>query len=76
MIYAVLPSQSSTATITPAEYDPTAAHMSSGYVAFKRAKRDGRNPATGARTSRPFGLSMVFITGYAPLVDGDGNPIY
>lgn len=76
MIYQVLPAQSSSATITPEEYDPTATHMSSGYVAFKRVKRDGRNPSTGQRTSKRYGLSMLFVTGYAPLVDGSGQPIY
>lgn len=40
---------------------------SSGAVGFRREKRDGRNPSTGARGSRKSGLTVTFITGYKPL---------
>lgn len=62
--------------ITPAEYDPTTAQVFLGTYGMKRAKRDGRNPATGARGSRKSGQTITFITGYLPLQTGSSEPIY
>lgn len=73
MIY----STSDTGTkITPAENDTTESSGSLGTFGMRRAKRDGRNPSTGARTSKKNGLTMTFITGYLPLQAGSENPIY
>lgn len=38
-----------------------------GFFGMRRVKRDGRNPSTGARTSRKYGLSIIHSTGIAPL---------
>lgn len=62
--------------ITPPEYDPTRSSGSFGLYGMRRAKRDGRAPSTGARTSRKYGYTMTFLTGYLPLQDGDALPIY
>lgn len=73
MIY----STSSTGTkITPSEYDPTESNGQLGLYGMRRAKRDGRAPSTGARTSRKYGFTITFITGYLPLQGGNANPIY
>ena len=48
-----------------------------GGYGFKREKREGRNPATGARTSRRYGLSITHATGMAPLSKTyDNQPLY
>ena len=62
--------------ITPSEYDPTESSGAFGLYGMRRAKRKGRNPSTGSRTSRPYGLTMTFITGYLPLQTGNAEPIY
>lgn len=62
--------------ITPSEYDPTESSGAFGLYGMRRAKRDGRNPSTGSRTSRPYGLTMTFLTGFLPLQAGDALPIY
>lgn len=62
--------------ITPPEYDPTESSGSLGLYGMRRAKRDGRAPSTGARTSRKYGYTMTFLTGYLPLQAGDASPIY
>lgn len=73
MIYSV----SFTGTkITPSEYDPTESSGSFGLYGMRRAKRKGRNPSTGSRTSRPYGQTMTFLTGFLPLQAGDTTPIY
>lgn len=41
-----------------------------------RAKRDGRNPSTGARGSSKYGISMVHKTNIGSLADSDGQLIY
>lgn len=76
MIQSLIPTSSSTANVTAAEYDPTEANMSIGGLAMRRAKRDGRNPSTGARTSKKFGISMLFSTSILPLNDSENQPIY
>lgn len=62
--------------ITPSEYDPTESSGAFGLYGMRRAKRKGRNPSTGSRTSRPYGLTMTFLTGFLPLQAGDALPIY
>lgn len=76
MIFSNIQSQQSKGTVTLAEGDPTGTDMSIGFLAMKREKRDGRNPMTGARTSRRYGLSMIFVTGIEPLTNSDNEPIY
>lgn len=59
------------------QYDSTSASISVGGLAMKkRAKRDGRNPSTGARTSRKYGISTVFDIEVEPLNDILNAPIY
>lgn len=59
------------------QYDSTSASISVGGLAMqKRAKRDGRNPSTGARTSRKYGISTVFDIEVGPLNDILNAPIY
>lgn len=40
---------------------------STGAIGFRREKRDGRNPSTGARGSRKSGQTITFLTGSKPL---------
>ncbi len=70
------PSQNSKGSVVSSEYDPTEAKMSIGYTGMKRSKRDGRNPSVGARGSRRYGLSMVFLTLISPLNSSTNQPIY
>lgn len=56
--------------------DPTFTTTSTGTLSFKRAKRDGRNPSTGARTSRRFWSTFYWLEGILPLTQGNGNFIY
>lgn len=76
MISQVLASNQSSITVTTDEFDPTESSMSIGVWGMRRTKRDGRNPSTGARTSRRYGLSMFFRTGYPSLVGTDNQPLY
>lgn len=62
--------------IDPAMADPTFVATSTGFASFKRAKRDGRNPSTGARTSRRYWSTYYWLDGIYPLTQGDGNFIY
>lgn len=68
--------QNASATVTAAEYDPTAANMSIGSMGMRRSKRKGRNPSVGARGSRRYGLTMVFETGIPALYNSSSEPIY
>ncbi len=56
--------------------DPTFTTTSTGTLSFKRAKRDGRNPSTGARTSRKFWSTFYWLEGILPLTQGNGEFIY
>ena len=40
---------------------------STGAIGFRREKRDGRNPSTGARGSSKSGQTITFLTGSKPL---------
>ena len=56
--------------------DPTFTTTSTGTLSFKRAKRDGRNPSTGARTSRKFWSTFYWLEGILPLTQGNDEFIY
>jgi len=47
--------------------DQWVTEASTGAIGFKREKRDGRNPSTGARGSRKSGQTITFLTGSKPL---------
>lgn len=40
--------------------------ISNGTLNMSGARRDGRNPSTGARSSRKSGIATTFETGYQP----------
>lgn len=76
MIYSYTsPTTVSLAQSLLAEGDRQWSIVSVGAIAFYRAKRQGRNPSTGARTSRKYGLATGFDTGLKTLSDFNGNPI-
>lgn len=75
MIFIVDNLNTTGAQLEPTQYDPHESMASIGALAFRRPKRSGRNPATGSRNSRRYGISNVFITGYQPMYDSQGNPI-
>ena len=60
------PSQLS-AKVEMAQNDQWSFDASSGAIGFRREKRDGRNPSTGARGSRKSGQTITFLTGSKPL---------
>ena len=55
------------AFIDKEQYDQWAFDASTGAIGFRREKRDGRNPSTGARGSRKSGQTITFLTGSKPL---------
>lgn len=55
------------AFIDKEQYDQWALSASTGAIGFRREKRDGRNPSTGARGSRKSGQTITFLTGSKPL---------
>lgn len=57
------------------ENDQYGAQATSGAVGYRREKRDGRNPSTGARGSRPSGIAVTFVTGYLPLTTTEKRQI-
>lgn len=63
-------------TINPAQDDNWSAQPTLGGIVMQRAKRNGRNPSTGEKRSRKYGLSMVYETGYPALSNTESNPIY
>lgn len=76
MIFSQLLRPASTGTVDPAQADPIEMVSSIGNIGFSRAKRDGRNPSTGARTSRKFWSYIHYAYGIAPLIGTNGEPIY
>lgn len=76
MISPITTVANSSAGLVPTEYDPTQAVMSTGTITMKRAKRDGRNPSTGARTSRRFGQTVTFETNLLPLTNTINENLY
>ena len=77
MISTIQSISNNSAGVDAVQYDSTSAAISIGGLAMKkRAKRDGRNPSTGARTSRKYGLSTVFEIEVEPLNDILNTPIY
>ena len=55
------------AFIDKEQNDQWAFGASTGAIGFRREKRDGRNPSTGARGSRKSGQTTTFLTGSKPL---------
>ena len=55
------------AFIDKEQSDQWAFDASTGAIGFRREKRDGRNPSTGARGSRKSGQTITFLTGSKPL---------
>lgn len=55
------------AAIKKDENDQWGLKASTGAIGFRREKRDGRNPSTGARGSRKSGQTTTFLTGSKPL---------
>lgn len=55
------------APIDKEQNDQWAFGASTGAIGFRREKRDGRNPSTGARGSRKSGQTITFLTGSKPL---------
>ena len=55
------------ALIDKEQYDQWTLSASTGAIGFRREKRDGRNPSTGARGSRKSGQTVTFLTGSKPL---------
>lgn len=55
------------AFIDKEQNDQWAFDASTGAIGFRREKRDGRNPSTGARGSRKSGQTITFLTGSKPL---------
>lgn len=76
MIFVKFPLADASAVVDPIQYDSIGSHASIGGTALSRNKRKGRNPSTGARTSRPYGLSTIFLTGIAPLANSESVPLY
>ncbi len=46
------------------ENDRPNTKVGNGLLQMSGARRDGRNPSTGSRTSRSAGISTTFDTGY------------
>lgn len=76
MIFQSAPRSANLIGVDPAMADPTFIATSTGFMSLKRAKRDGRNPSTGARTSRKFWSTYFWLEGVLPLTQGNGNFIY
>lgn len=55
------------AFIDKEQNDQWRTEASTGAIGFRREKRDGRNPSTGARGSRKSGQTITFLTGSKPL---------
>lgn len=65
------------AKVNKNEYDSYGGFAGSGTIGMGRSnKRDGRNPSTGLRTSRKYGIRTVFETGFPPLTDSEKQLIY
>lgn len=76
MIFSQLLRPASNGLIYPGMADPSEMTSSIGNIGFKRAKRDGRNPSTGARTSRRYWSFLHYVYAIPPLVGTAGAPIY
>tara|TARA_R110000868_G_C10906200_1_gene764630 strand:- start:1342 stop:1572 length:231 start_codon:yes stop_codon:yes gene_type:complete len=76
MVFQLIARQNTNTLYFPLEGDPYQYMASIGAYAITRAKRDGRNPSTGARTSRKYWNRMRWTYDCQPLTDLNGNPIY
>ena len=63
------------AFIDKEQNDQWALSASTGAIGFRREKRDGRNPSTGARGSRKSGQTITFLTGSKPLTTTENSQI-
>lgn len=71
-----VPRSSTAASVDVQEYDSTESIATTGGMAMSKAKRDGRNPSTGARGSRRYGQSITFLTGLEPITTGANVNLY
>lgn len=71
-----VPRSSEAASVDVLEYDSTESIASTGGMAMSKAKRDGRNPSTGARGSRRYGQTITFLTGFLPITTGEDVNLY
>ena len=63
--------------LIPDENDRPISKISNGTLNMSGARRDGRNPSTGARTSRTAGIATSYSTGYEPNYSKQNEtPIY
>ena len=76
MIFQLGPRSANSSGIATDQADATYIGASTGNSKLFRAKRDGRNPSTGARTSRKFWSSYYWNEGILPLTQGNENFIY
>lgn len=59
------------------ENDRLISQISNGKLLMSGARRDGRNPSTGARSSRKSGIATTYVTGYPPNFSVQNeSPIY
>jgi len=60
-----------------AQNDRPISKISNGTLNMSGARRDGRNPSTGARSSRKSGIATTYETGYEPNFSKQNqSPIY
>ena len=71
-----VPLSSIAASVDVLQYDSTESTATTGGMAMSKAKRDGRNPSTGARGSRRYGQTITFITGLEPITTGENVNLY
>lgn len=64
------------AQIQKQEFDRWGTQGGIGGFQFRREKREGRNPSSGSRTSRKYGISTTFTTTYPPITNTEKDPIY
>lgn len=76
MIFQLAPRSANLSGIATDQADATYISASTGNSKLYRAKRDGRNPSTGARTSRRFWSTYYWVEGILPLTQGNENFIY
>lgn len=71
-----VPRSSTAASVDVLEYDSTESIATTGGMAMSKAKRDGRNPSTGARGSRRYGQTITFLTDLMPISTGTNENLY
>ena len=71
-----MPRETLSASVDVLQYDSTESTATTGGMAMSKAKRDGRNPSTGARGSRRYGQTITFLTGFLPITTGEDVNLY